>query len=185
MSIVVTNEHHFCEGVELVITDGRVSWRVNRQGQQTEYDPSSSLNDFIECINLAFEFTGCARRIVCGDLTLSEIVNAVYSTPLEQSVRFVYIMTCTCDMGNCGAVNGVEICDTEYETYGDVIKLLSFNQTDTVDGAEYYEYPDSVLLRLRRITSLPDIYTNCHGSPTPCTLTLDPEVVYISYAYLK
>jgi len=45
-------------------------------------------------------------------------LNHIYNTPLEKNVKFVHMSTCGCNMGNCGTLVGVEIDDTNYQTYG-------------------------------------------------------------------
>jgi hypothetical protein len=74
MNAIITNKHHFCEGITLTIKDGKLTWSVDRDAQKYKYgtvplhipyadrhgilDPKNSLDDFIKLLNLVFEFTG-------------------------------------------------------------------------------------------------------------------------------
>ena len=215
MNAIITSKHHFCEGVVLTIQNDKLSWKVNKDKQKYKYGTCGfaqsnadglldlqQLDDFISLINLVFEFTGtltyqkyenkkCTvvstnRLQIESDqnLTQWDIVNCIYSAPLEWNVRFVRVGTCGCNMGHCGAVTSITVDCEEYKTYGDVMALLG--DEVTLDGNHYYEYPDSVLLTLERITNLPDKICSgptCRGNKEIVTEHLDPNTIYLSYSY--
>ena len=71
---IITNSHHICKGIVLILKNSKVEWNVNWEDQKNKYgifqkyspavsrkdgilDPVNSLDDFIVLINLMFEFT--------------------------------------------------------------------------------------------------------------------------------
>lgn len=144
MNAIITNTHHFCKGVTLYITDGQLRWHIDPEAQRYKYgtgrspqhkcggyiDPATFMDDFVALINLVFEFTGCDpdRHLKINSdtsLTVKDVINTIYDAPLEHNVKFIQIGHCGCNMGHCNAVTGYSISDSEYKTYGDLMKLFT------------------------------------------------------------
>lgn len=206
MKAVVTNSHHFSKGVTLTIDNGILSWRIDWNKQRHKFgswpfepkvsnkesgllDPVSSIDDFVMLVKLVFEFTGCFNndyyKIKSNDnVSFDDIINCIYNTPLDQKVKFIQIGTCGCNMGHCGAITGISIDPTEYQTYGDLMAL--FGDKVEVDGHTYYEYPDSVWFSLEKITELPEkIHEgfSCYNKLVPINIELDPNTTYLAWSF--
>src|SRR5579872_5756842 len=150
MNLIVTNNHHFSKGVTLRINDNKLTWEIDREKQKYKYgtgvfgkkasdndgilDPENSLDDFIALLQLIFEFTGCGTHYIkiesndntnANIISVWDVIKLIYNTPLEHDVRFVRFGTCGCNMGHCGEITGINIDDTRYTTYGDIMKLFS------------------------------------------------------------
>lgn len=208
--LVATGTHHFQKGLTLIVTGDEWKWiySSDKSGSQTNQkylDPTNSIENFVNLIDIVFRFTG-----VCFDISYShtfddciqiktgedmktmttlELIRWIYDRPLEHKVRMVHLATCGCNMGHCGAIVGIEIDETEYQTYGDLMKLFGgpIRPKEDPDN-EYYGYPDSVCLSIRYIYDLPSsIYdgNSCYSKRVPVTQTLDPNITYLSWEYSR
>lgn len=195
MQSTVTNSHHFCEEVKLQISNTSMYWNV----ANSILDPKNVIEDFVLSLYTAFIFIGTLTDMYYTNdikdlliesdqnLTMGDIIKFIYDYPLEQNIKFVSMDYCGCNMGNCSQLVGINIDDIEYKTYGDVMALfgMCFKHPN---GNIYYEYPDSVLLRLEQITKLPNIIyerNNSHDKEIRVTEQLDPNIIYLSYGYSR
>jgi len=213
METIITNNHHFCEGIVLTLQNGNLKWSIDSNKQKFKYgtgvrsgasefrdgvlDPKNNLDDFIKLLNLVFEFTGtitniCYNKTLISPLQISDsnlstknVVEMIYNMKLEHEIKFVKISTCGCNMGYCSAVTGVNIKSKTYKTYGEVMSIFGYEAT--IDGFTYYEYPDSVLLNLNRITEIPSeiIDYKTHNPIKNENIKLDQDTVYLSYAFSR
>jgi hypothetical protein len=173
-------------------------------------DPDNSIDDFVESLNQAFRFTGTLSITTCkngkwekemyGKLYIEsktnidtlDIVKFIYDYPLEKQIKFIRIGRCGCNMGYCDAITGVDIDNTTYKTYGQVMALFEHDEGDYVSPngklEMCYEYPDSVMLGLERIVTLPlQIHEkhSCLGKQVDVQDKLDSNIVYLSYGYSR
>ncbi len=184
-----------------------MKWKLNMsKGGKDEMtlDPKNNLHDFIHLIDIVFRFTG-----VCFDTSYSNtftnyidiqqgsdtkmdtlgLIRWIYDQPLEHDVRFVGLSTCGCNMGHCGALTGIDISNTKYQTYGDLMKLFGDPIKPEEDPEkEYYGYPDSVIFRICKMNELPSMMfggDSCHSKLVPVTQTLDPNITYLTWEYIR
>lgn len=214
--IRVTNPHHFSKGVtvEIDTVTKKVTWTVDENEQRFKYgtirtipgektytlNPEDSIEDFINLLTLAFEFTGCCYhgfKTEGGQIIDQEIIDAIYATPLEHDIKLVFLQTCGCNMGHCDAIVGINEPKESPKTYGEVMKILG-DPSRNDQPLKYYEYPDSVWMILERIYNLPKIHkgniaSGDHWENNTCysnemvesDIKVDDSTIVLSFYYTR
>ena len=171
--------------------------------EQKELKPKDNIEDFITLIDVVFRFTGSCfdpyygNNFVdyvniqagedCKDMTTLDLFRFIYRQPLTHDVRFIRLGYCGCNMGYCNALVGIDIDNSKYETYGDLMKLFGDTikiEEDSIN--EYYSYPDSVMFSIRRINKLPPKIhrgSSCCSEVVPVGQKLDLDVIYLAWEY--
>ena len=206
INAIISSKHHFSKGITLTIQNGKSTWTVDRNSQKYKYgtcifgpksskkdgilNPNVDIDDFILLIKLIFEFTGCLNgNPDCLEISSEEnisrrdVIDHIYNTPLEHKIKFVHVQQCGCNMGRCDEITSISVSEEDHKTYGEVMCILG--DRAQFEGGDIYEYPDSVILSLDRITTLPQsIHENsCYGPDQVIIEKLDPEMVYLAWSY--
>ena len=84
-------------------------------------------------------------------------------------------------MGHCNTITGFKIFN--FNTFGDFIKDIGIKS----DLTKYYEYPDSVYLRIEKIKELPKYIhnKNCYGEKIENDYKLNKDNIYIYLEYYR
>jgi hypothetical protein len=199
LNATVTNSNPFCGDMMLVLQEGKPIWKVDLEedGKYVTLDPKSSLDDFIQVINVAFELIECPSNVKINDnksMTEWDVIRCIYKTPLEQNVKFVNVGQCGCtvsynkdpDSQKCSTIVSIEVDKSEYKTYGDVMELLGFLVEDEESGEKYYTYQNDKYLKLGKMAELPKSVRSgwsCFEKEVPVTEKLDPNFSYLSWSY--
>lgn len=213
METIVTNSHHFCKGIKLTINNEtkELIWSINTEQQKYKYgtvqifnsqvdgiiDPKRSISEFVLLLTCIFEFIGVnPKRYLKSDSMSNfdyvKILKRIYDQPLEHQVKFVHIGTCGCNMGHCGAVTGIDVSESEYRTYGDLMRLFgdeTWIDQDLPKSEDnvYYEYPDCVHFWLEQITEFPKVHQGglCGNPLIDSDITMEKDVVYLAWGFSR
>ena len=185
--IVVKSDHAWwTDSCCTLIVDGdkllNVRW-VRKRGEEVGEDGDENL---INEILRVFELTGLGpSNLIVENGTIDEVYHFLYNRRLSKSLKFVRIGICGCNMGNCYAPINFDILDIDCKSYADVFSIFAdIRSTDQLTNGWFYEYPDSVFLRLEIITKIPKIYCDsCYGNPVNPNINLDDNKVYVSVSY--
>jgi len=154
------------------IKDGQVTglkfnnWRKNRCSNHHKHDKELTA-EFINgkmvpndvFLEFLFGFTGIGPDVLIMDsLTPKLFYNYIYNIEFTTPIVGIFINTCGCNMGHCSAVMGYE----KTGTFNNIKELFEWVGQEPVyeEFKDYYEYPDSVMLQLKHIDSLPKLTTD-------------------------
>jgi hypothetical protein len=212
---IVTNDHHFNHETSVTFSNGApTEWHLNKR----DIFPSpTNVSTLITKLHLVFQITGIDYFVTYGKSAIRKFqpytringtlmneeqfvvfCEVLYSQPLEIPITLLKHFVCGCNMGECGGSLGYSL-EKEVKTYGDVMNIFGG------------DYPDSVMLRLERVTEeevdAHDPYvTGCNldeeeeeGEPGPRkkvrfikskkekrkSLCLDPDANYVSWGYYR
>lgn len=159
LQIDIRSSHHWHEGTTLTlfIEDDKVvkyTWSIKDTEEVIE-DPVFAAVQF-------FAFTGCgpSHLTASGEYPIAKVYSLIYNIPFAgNECRFISLRTCSCNMGNCGAVLEI-ISDTpEINTIGDLMAVWGDKSSDN----KWFEYPDSVFLYVEKAPKSVRLYSNgCH-----------------------
>lgn len=210
----VTNGHHFCKGVTLEVSaEKKLTWTVDKERQKFKYgtirvqeggdvavlDPNKSPDEFVNLLQVIFEFTGCCpdkldikhddeklNKDFERDLTAERqsVIDLIYNYPLERKARFLWFdYGCGCDDPDCHPncpkpkISNFQMMPLA-TTYGDLLKSLG--EKTTTGGVTYYDYPDSVWLFVKPITAFHKAVDSVKGKLGAET---DAETLYLRFYY--
>ncbi len=120
-------------------------------------------------------------------LPVIEFYKLIYDIEFTMPVVAIYVDTCGCNMGYCGAVIGYEETGA-YKSVNDLFCMLGQSPTYGEDDEfnDYYEYPDSVILTLEKLEELPQLTTEkgCkNANVEPKKITITPDAYYVTANY--
>jgi len=161
--IIVTSGHgwHRNRKLEFIIDDGKIlemyliTDKISREIDLTKIDD----------IDLFFWWLGLGPDELDVDgMDLSCFYNLIYKHRLPKPIKLIREQTCGCNMGNCGAFMGVTVDDDICDTIEDLHRKWGDDQGEPFT---WYEYPDSVLISLNDVSSIPNkVYKNsCYQDP--------------------
>lgn len=171
MQIDVRSSHHWHKNttLSLFIKDDKVikyTWSVN--------GTEEVVTDQIAAAVQFFAFTGCgpSHLTASGEYPIAKVYSLIYSIPFSgDTCRFISLQTCSCNMGNCGAIIGIFSDTPKLNTVGDLMAYWGNKSTSTTDETTWFEYPDSVYLYVEKAPESVRLYSNgCHKEPTKADL---------------
>jgi hypothetical protein len=136
MEIVITNRHHFCNGIQITVTNNKVVQFIGRNGE--DLTSPTTVDEFIRKVYAVFCMTGVdysdykrqryLPQIEVGGVLqkdeerAQEIKDILYQQPLEIRANWIFI---------CEDF----VSSDELLTYGDVMRGLG---TDYLDSVHLY-----------------------------------------------
>jgi hypothetical protein len=200
-TITVTSTHHWSHAVkvELIVDKENlvdVKWFIDHDKSVTMNDAAHDVNLFILLFEQLYSTFGVIEDLTIVGGTYKEVYRHLYNLPVpsELQLKVVRLSTCGCNMGYCGAI--VDYTIHKVKTIEDLLKIIEipYKHCDRCQcciclktaGApdHYYEYPDSVVLFVDKLTELPAIVdTYPHDNIIKAITQLEPGYNYISLSY--
>lgn len=104
-------------------------------------------------INLSiimYMFLGTIFAIKQEDIDLNKLRDMIYNIVINKHINFINLSLCGCNMGNCCSIVDYLINKLYFKTIEDLIKFYSGNIKVRINDIEVYEYPDSMMMEIKR-----------------------------------
>lgn len=180
--INVTSTHHWNKNTRLELTmDGNTlvsrKWYFKKQLSVI----SNDFDGFIGEFHNLFTLFGCLENIKVDNETLDGVYEIIYNLVIPENYKFVEFKYCCCNMGHCDAIKSYKFKD--FKTIGDMISSIGMKKKTKLMTHDYYEYPDSVLLRMDVVRDF-NVYEGfCSGKSK--YVKLGDDHTYISLGYCR